>query len=83
MSTDFVFPGKFSGVFIPEGHWKDFCDSPQRKAQVQEDRISYFWDGLIYKFNTHALEGSQYWVDSGGITSSEKVMRFFASTTRF
>ena len=80
---DFDFPDEYNGVLIPEGHWQEFCDNPQRKAQIEEDKISYFWDDLIEKFNTHALEGSQYWVDQEGIISSEKVMRFLASTTRF
>ena len=80
---DFDFPDEYSGVFIPEGHWQEFCENPQRKAQIEEDKISYSWDELIEAFNTHALEGSQYWVDQGGIRSSEKVMRFLASTTRF
>ena len=80
---NFTFPDDFAGVFIAEGEWEDFCKNPQRLAQLDRDKISYLWDAIIEEFNTHALGGTQYFVDPGGIESSDKVLRFFASTTRF
>lgn len=80
---DFDFPEDSDGIAILEGEWERFCENPQRKAQLEEDKISYFWDALIEQFNTHALGGTQYMVSAGGIKDSEKVMRFFASESRF
>jgi len=80
---DFDFPENSDQIAILEGEWEHFCQNPQRKAQLEEDRVSYFWDSLIEQFNTHALNGSQYMVSAGGIKDSEKVMRFFASESRF
>ncbi len=79
----FDFPKEFDGIVVVEGHWQEFCKSPSRKAQIEADKISYFWDGLIEQFNKHAIQGTQYWTDEGGVRSSEQIMRFFASTTRF
>lgn len=80
---DFDFPEDSDGIGILEGEWERFCENPQRKAQLEEDKISYFWDALIEQFNMHALSGTQYMVSTGGIKDSEKVMRFFAGESRF
>lgn len=80
---NFDFPEDSDGIAILEGEWERFCENPQRKAQLKEDEISYFWDTLVGQFNMHALNGIQYMVSSGGIKDSEKVMRFFASESRF
>lgn len=80
---DFDFPEDSDGIAILEGEWDRFCQNPQRKAQLEEDKVSYFWDDLIEQFNTHALNGTQYMVSAGGVRDSEKVMRFFASESRF
>ncbi len=80
---DFDFPEDSDGIAILEGEWERFCENPQRKAQLEEDKISYFWDALIEQFNIHALNGTQYMVSAGGIKDSEKIMRFFASESRF
>ncbi len=80
---DFVFPEESNGIAIFEGEWKNFCNNPQRKAQLEEDKISYYWDALIEQFNKNALNGTQYNTSAGGIKDSEKIMRFFASETRF
>lgn len=80
---DFDFPTDLDRIAIVEGAWDNFCNNPQRKAQLKEDKISYFWDALIEQFNINALAGTQYTVSAGGIKDSEKVMRFFASEPRF
>ena len=80
---DFVFPENSDRIAIVEGEWKNFCNNPQRKAQLEEDKISYFWDELIEQFNKNALSATQYMVSAGGVKDSEKVMRFFASESRF
>jgi len=83
---DFDFPkdsDEIASIAILEGGWDRFCENPQRKAQLEEDKISYFWDALIEQFNIHALNSTQYMVSAGGVKDSEKVMRFFASESRF
>jgi hypothetical protein len=80
---DFDFPADADAIALGEGTWESFCNNPQRKAQIEEDKVSYFIDGLIEQFNMHALSGTQYMVSSGGIKDSEKVMRFFAKESRF
>jgi hypothetical protein len=80
---DFVFPTNADTVALGEGTWERFCGNPQRKAQIEENKISYFIDSLIEGFNKHALAGTQYKVSPGGIKDSEKVLRFFARESRF
>lgn len=83
---DFIFPKdneKVDGVALLEGGWEEFQKNPQRLAQIKEDRISYLWDSLIETFNKYALEGSQYYVSSGGVKDTEKVLRFMAGEPRF
>jgi hypothetical protein len=84
---DFVFPttsdGPVDNIFVPEGHWEDFLDSRERIAQLERDKISRLWDGLIESFNVHALKGDQYFVTEGGIKDSEKVLRFMAREPRW
>lgn len=85
---DFVFPKMPSGeepnyICLPEGHWEEFRNSPQRIAQLNEDKISYAWDKLIEKFNYYAMRGKQHFVTDGGIKDTEKVLRFMARATRW
>jgi len=84
---DFIFPMKAGQdvgiVCLPEGHWEDFQNAPERIAQINEDRVSYMWDKLIEKFNYFALRGEQYFVTAGGIKDSEKVLRFMAREPRW
>lgn len=49
----FVIPPDIEGMFIEEGYWQDFKHSPQRKAQLEADEVSYVWDALIEQFNKH------------------------------
>ncbi len=44
---DFEIPKDTNGVAYPEGIWDEFQKNPQRKAQKEEDRISYSWDSLM------------------------------------
>ncbi|MCK9428199.1 MAG: hypothetical protein M0P92_05925 [Acholeplasmataceae bacterium] len=79
---DFNFPESKS-LFILEGIWKQFCESPQRKAQIKEDEISYLWDSIIERFSDHAMKGTLYESPPKGIKDSEKILRFFASESRY
>ncbi len=84
---DFVFPiapGQVvSKIYLPEGHWEDFQNAPERIAQLNADKVSYVWDKLIEKFNYYAMRGEQYFVTDGGIKDTEKVLRFMAREPRW
>lgn len=84
---DFVFPiaadEKVDRVYVPEGHWEEFQKAPERIAQLNADKISYAWDDLIEKCNFYALRGEQYFVTSGGLKDSERVLRFMAREPRW
>ena len=84
---DFVFPIEpgqtVSKIYLPEGHWEDFQNAPERIAQLNADKISYAWDRLIEKFNFYAMRGKQYFVTDGGIKDTEKVLHFMAREPRW
>jgi hypothetical protein len=82
---DILFPvdSSVSWIGIDEGEWENFQKHPQRRAQLEEDKISYSWDALIEKFNHYALKGEQHFVTSGGLKDAELVLRFMAKESRF
>jgi len=85
---DFVFPIKpgqsvSNNIYLPEGHWEDFRNAPERLAQLEADKCSYAWDRLIEKFNYYAMRGDQYFVTGGGIKDTDMVLRFMAREPRW
>jgi GNAT superfamily N-acetyltransferase len=70
-------------VMLDETWWADFASSRERRAQVEQDEISYVWDRLIERFGRHALGGTQYFVTEPSFVSSETVLRFMAAEPRF
>jgi hypothetical protein len=44
---DFVAREEFESILIEEGFWEKFSYHPQRLAQIEADKPSYFWDELI------------------------------------
>lgn len=74
---------KFNGIFIEPGSWNAFIRSPQRIAQQEADKISYFWDHLIEEFMRHARSNTQHFVSAGGFIDAERAIRFLAQETRF
>ena len=79
---DFTFKKEFKGVFLEEGFWKNFCDSPERKEQLRQDKVSYIWDDLIERFAQHALNGTQYYTDHIELSNTEIGLRFMAREPR-
>ena len=47
-----------TGVLIGEGEWRGFYQSAVYKNTKKEDRISYFWDGLIQRTCQNSLDGT-------------------------
>ena len=78
----FAFPPDKTGIALFEGLWTSFLASPQRRRQVEADRISYMWDALVEQFNKHTLAGTQYRVSEGGAQSTERIVRVMAREPR-
>ncbi|MFZ0278426.1 MAG: SEC-C domain-containing protein [Candidatus Sulfotelmatobacter sp.] len=79
---DFAIPRKFNGIFLEEGHWADFLSSPEHKAQIEANRISYAWDALIERFLHHLMEGTQYKAATEPIGEQEQSFRWLARENR-
>jgi hypothetical protein len=78
---DFIFPVKNTdkepyAIFLGPGPWKKLIDSDAYKKKVEDDKISYLWDGLIEKIGYYALTGTQYKSSPEGIMGTEKSARF-------
>ena len=82
---DFIFPRNSknaNAIGQSEGHWEGFQSSPERRAQLEANKISYIWDKLIERFSYYALRGEQYYSDPGGLDSTEIILRFLAREPR-
>jgi hypothetical protein len=79
---DFMIDGKYDDVVFEEGFWNEFVVSPERRAQIEADKISYFWDTLIEKFSFHAMTGTQYLTTGEPIGEQEIMFRFLAREPR-
>lgn len=79
---DFVFPDGYDAIALTEGMWPDFLASEERARQLEADKVSYFWDGLIEKFAHHIIEGTQYEAIPKGVGEQEKIFRFMALEPR-
>ena len=83
---DFVLPscvdGQTTHLIFDEGHWEEFSQSPERKAQISANRVSYVWDELIETFSQHVLEDTQYFATHPGVKSTEILLRFLAREAR-
>jgi hypothetical protein len=79
--------GEFDSVVLAEGSWLEFQENPQRLAQIEQDKVSYFWDYLIERFSHHAIQGTQYaHPDSEtnpNLADTEKTLRFMALEPRY
>ena len=78
---DFVLPSETSFAVLSEGSWNEYCQNPQRIAQINANRISYAWDELIEKFNKHNLAGTQHFV-THTLRDIEVAVRFLAGENR-
>ncbi len=79
---DFTIPGDFDWIRLDEGFWDRFMNSPERRAQIQSDRISYAWDELIEKFVFHAMAGTQHFNSGRPIRDQEIMYRWMAREPR-
>lgn len=79
---DFLMPPDMDGLGLLEGLWEEFICSQECKAQKEANQVSYLWDGLIEQFNTHILQGTQYYTTPLGVEYSERNIRFLAREPR-
>lgn len=79
---DFAIEGDFRGIFLEEGFWEDFCNRPERKEQLIQNKISYLWDDLIERFAHHALNATQYYTNCIELSSTEICLRFMGREPR-
>jgi hypothetical protein len=79
---DFVIDDGYSAVSLGEGIWENFVNSPERKAQIAHDQISYSWDKMIEKFVHHLMTGTQYFGSGHPVEEQEVAFRFMAREPR-
>jgi SEC-C motif len=79
---DFIVPQECNALTLDKGFWRDFCNSPQRRSQIQANERSYFWDALIEKFVFHAVTGTQREATSTDISEQEILFRWLAREPR-
>jgi SEC-C motif-containing protein len=79
---DFVIKGNYDRLSSYEGFWEKFVSSPERRAQVDHNRISYSWDRLIENFTFHAMTGTQYISSGQPLKEQEIVFRLMAREPR-
>jgi hypothetical protein len=79
---DFTLPPGSSHLNIEQGLWESFRQSPQRNAQQEADDISYEWDHLIAKCNTHVINDTLVHNSFRGFSNLEKALRLLAREPR-
>jgi len=79
---DFVLDGDFNAFYLEEGFWEDFCVNPQRLVQIEQNQISYLWDGLIERFSHHALNATLHFTNHTELSDTEIGLRFMARESR-
>lgn len=80
---DFVAPDKGITIAIPEGFWDNFFVSPERKVMIKANEISYGWDALIEKLNSHIAANTHHFSNHpGDINANERIVRFMAAESR-
>ncbi len=79
---DFVVDKEYRSILLSEGGWEEFQNNPRRIAQIEAEKVSYFWDALIERFSGHVLDGTQYFSLPSGVHSAEQVLKFLAREPR-
>lgn len=78
----FAVKGDYNALLLEEGFWEEFCQNPQRLAQLEHNKISYAWDSLIEGFSHHALNATQYFTNHTELTHTEIGLRLMARESR-
>lgn len=75
----FEVPPRTSLTLI-EGLWDQLCADPRWRAEIERNRVSYFWDEVIERFSVHVLAGTEYF--TSGFEGAETVLHFMAREGR-
>ncbi len=78
----FTVPPGCQAMVVSEGRWASFCASPERKAQIESNSVSYLWDQMIEKVSSHLREGT-FKSSASGIGENEKSIRWMAKEDRW
>lgn len=68
---------------LKDGYWQEFEQSPERKAKLEADLISYQWDGIIERFSYYCLREEMYFTSHLSISEQEILLRLLAKENRF
>lgn len=74
--------GDGATMFLDQGHWTRFQSSPERRAQLAANEISYAWDHLIATFERHALDGTFEFRTNDKVRDVEPMLRILAAEDR-
>ena len=69
-------------VEFRKGNWNDFNNSPERMRQIEANKISYYWDGLIETHNRYFTTGTLGYMSSSDVNETEQSIRIMASENR-
>ncbi len=73
---------RVGGISFAEGLYEDYLTNPQRLAKVEANRVSYAWDKLVERFSFHAMNGTQFFATPGGVSETERILRWMAREPR-
>jgi hypothetical protein len=69
-------------VIVDAGFWNDFQNSPERRAQIEWERVSYAWDAIIDRFAHHTLTASHEFALPANFSISDQLLCFLAHEPR-
>lgn len=72
-----------SELLLEEGYWQEFEQISERKAKLDEDRISYEWDALIERVSQFLLQEELYFASHPTVAEQEILLRLLARENRF
>ncbi|HYD52123.1 MAG TPA: hypothetical protein VEA99_05830 [Gemmatimonadaceae bacterium] len=78
----FTDPGPGATVSIGAGEATAFSLSPERRRQIEADRVSYAWDALIEDFARDVLGGTLDYASRPQVGEHEPVFRHMAAEPR-
>jgi hypothetical protein len=74
------FPSVTGLLMLEDGIWNSLKERKEYQAKQEEDKLSYFWDGLIETFNKHIMGGTLEFESS--LTDAEVAVRTMARENR-
>jgi len=79
---DFVVPDKAKAIVLEEGQWSNFQQRPERRRQLEADRVSYIWDAIIEDVSAHAVAGTLMFSSHPALSDEEQYLRVLARESR-